>query len=340
MDYIFIPRTVDTDATWTIRNQEAVEVYRICRYHASKYGDTCRYGDQCRFIHYSELEQANKLDVQQQQLALQNQTLVVLLQIQLVCASILRVLHPNTDSLSQDAADPEQHTHMRCAPLASSASTLSPHAPAWTGTVHFPNAPSTTAPRPTATKKVHAAVDPEVIEESKYNDAIDDVVVEHILFKTDIDTAELQQTIEVKSDDIPSDAKHDSERFIVADDCDFFGVTPKDAKHCKEQLSCQQIDLFKFLWANSKHHLLQVLPPQVLPATYPEQCLCAHAMSGLPYENGSLCNLRTKKFNELPVRILTYDADRDRYAIEIMVLSDDADRVRQFYVKLENIKFL
>lgn len=132
------------------------------------------------------------------------------------------------------------------------------------------------------------------------------------------------------------DVKYEPE--IFDDDSKFDGVNPVDAKRCDEQLSGHQIDLFKYLWANSKIHLLKVLPPKALPVSYPENHLCVHSFSGLPYENATLSHLKADKFNGLPVRITEFDVKRNRYGVELLVLS--GDQIQPFYVKPKNVDIL
>ena len=323
---------MELNRQWTIRNANNVQIYAICMFHTAPQANICARGDNCKFIHYEELHRPS---IAEQYMKLSQQIVSGLNQLNATVLAVLVALNTKSccrataaNQSEDDSKDDLKMDDVEFEHFDDFQNEIGDHLePEQDGDVDVETVKHT---------------EPDVSDE-KGSGSCEDVKDDTGLLSTIIASLSAIKESAMNDESTVESASvenHDAERFIIDEYCEFFGTTPGEAKHSNKQLSRHQIELFKCLWANSKHHLTQVLPPHVLPAKYPEQYLCAHTMSGLPYENGLLCHLKTKKFNELPVRILEFDSVRDRYAVEIMVISDDADRIRQFYVKIENIKFL
>ena len=313
---------------WTIRNKDHVQIYQICKFHTSRNANLCAYGDYCRYIHYEECHRPS-LAEQNAQHTLQQQVINILGQLNLVLTAILTAL--NTQNLSNGLVAGNNN-----APPSNIERKMDDD--------YVDATDSVVAPKATLDDDAITAVD--VAENADDDDAEPVEVDEDKDNGNDAKGRTLgddQCAAETGANDtLPTKANQakpiDNDAKIDTESDGYEGVSPGDAKQCAKQLSRHEIDLFMYLWANSKRHLLQVLPSKVLPASYPKQLLCSEDETGLPYENATLQGLKTKKYNGVPVRIIEYVAKRNRYAVDVMVL--EGDQIPQFSVKPENLNLL
>ena len=247
------------DTPWTIRNKDHVEVYRICKYHTAAKANLCAYGNQCRYIHYDQLHRPSLAEENAQQ-TLQQQILNALCSLNLVLTAILPLLNGLNTTADQSTALFEDKS-----PAQQSKRAFAPRSPA---------NKKEDAAQTMETKEDH------MMDEAKYDS---DCAVAADDSDTKEETTDKAMNI-LSGTNLTHEHKHDNhnpyEDIIDAEvnledlrKDDFDWVNPSVAKQYKKPLQQSQIDLFKFLWANSKDDLLQVLPPQTLPDTYPKQLL-------------------------------------------------------------------
>ena len=77
------------------------------------------------------------------------------------------------------------------------------------------------------------------------------------------------------------------------------------------------VDFFKFTWANSPEKLCAYVPRVLLPQTYPTRLLGSRS-DGLIFENARLANLNSTQYNGRPIQIGKYYEEKQRYKVTII----------------------
>ena len=307
---------------WTPRNNPTTHIH--CRFYLHELGNFCRFGNSCRYLHAQELYRPTVAD----------QT-----------TSLLQAVH----QLILFAVTCLQHTHMAQPPTVAAEQR---DQPANDDDLKLSDEDLSSIEEQSAQSKPTDALDaepaqPNLAGHDEQTNALDQVLQDPDVLaggKTFEDHIEANIDSQSNSNVLLDEVKqifedHDARHALDMDtDEKFDWVNPCDAKQHAAQLPTSQVDLFKFLWANSKDHLLQVLPTQVLPDTYPKQLLCSEKSNMMPFENATLRNLKTTKHNSKPIFIISYDADNQRYAVQIVDFSKNPKM--NFKVKLQNIQLL
>ena len=308
----------------SIVNADSALYDKVCRYHTSSAGNICVFGTSCHYLHFAHLERPRARTPSEETQVTFDAIKSDVIELQKRLSTVENMLQSQTtktqhvDELKINSVD-----ILDAGPVQQNL-TGNDELPA--ATVDAPCESTKTTPPTTAkvsidNEPVETSAD---IEEVKLGTTPTDEQNERKETDTDNDredNLDFEQQIETKYEDI-IDAKVNLED-PRKDDFDW--ANPSDAKQCEKPLQQSQIDLFKFLWANSKDDLLQVLPPQTLPDTYPKRLLCTFTDTQLPLENATLRGLNTAKYNDLPVIITGYESKKKRYAVQIADLRDRLD---------------
>ncbi len=338
---------------WTVMNHPRFNT--LCRFHTHVSGNHCQFGEACWFVHARELHRPTFAEQTASVLQAVHYTLLFAV----TCLQNFAA-QPKTDELvtqqttaehtgaASDADDlklaserKDDALHEAYADADDASGRMNIMVENDQSTDQEDDADADTDPDATTTEPAN-----------ELDDVNDDSSSGHLAFEDALDAdAELKlddplphplefendehhtlagpEDAEAKHDDAPSLFEANSEsnnHNRIDEDLDWFEHPRGDA------------DLFKFLWANSKDHLLQVLPPQVLPATYPKQLLGCSQHEKLPLENATLHKLNTAKYNDLPVCIFKFFESNKRYQVE--PLMPDGSMRGKFTVKPVNLKLL
>lgn len=313
----------------TILNADSAIYGTVCRYHTNEVGNMCLFGHSCQFLHFAHLDRPRLCAYNgSQQLSVEAQITLKAMKSEIVeLRKEVMAIHSSLRHHQHSTVQPKHGDEDSVEELKASGDADSEKLQCHSASELNAHGTEAVSPSQDSTSDLkHDEKEPAQTKQAIVREADNEPVA----------GKPFEDTIEVNSKNLILDEI--KQEFYGQEEENFDWINPGKAKQHSATLPPAQIDLFKFLWANSKQHLSQVLPTQALPDTYPEQLLCSDTDTDLPFENATLCKLKTTKYNGLPIIITAYDKGKNRYAVDIVNLSGDTNK--GFTVKRDNIQLL